>query len=269
VFAASTASTSDWNDRKGMLPRTPAEPLRDLAGSLLALALASAAALALARATLPDAAPSLRTLLAAAAPTLLAPLFWPGLTTARLRRGLGYAAGVGTLALLGTLALNTGQQLWPTTLAAAAVAAIIAFGSHGLAGTLQLALERQVAGVRAREAALVITLLTLWLLAAAPVWLSPLAESHASSTSASPWLADLLLNVSPLAQLAVAAGNDLLRNDWFYAHSALAGMPVSYPRLALVLPAWLALGALPSAIERRARPARPNSPVHAALESPS
>jgi hypothetical protein len=46
-------------------------------------------------------------------------------------------------------------------------------------------------------------------------------------------------------------------------------MPVSYPRLGLVLPAWLALGALPAAFERRARPVRPASSVHAALESSS
>jgi hypothetical protein len=252
------------------MSRAPEVPLRDLASPLLALALATGFVLLLARAAWPDAAPSLLTLLAAAAPTLLAPLFWPGLATAhRLRRGLCYAAGVGTIALLGTWWLNGERQLWQTTLVAAGVAAIITFGSCGFAGSLQAGLERRGAVIRAREAAVLATALTLWALAAAPVWLAPLAELHASSRSASPWFADALLAASPLAQLAVAAGNDLLRNDWFYAHSALGGMPVGYPRLGLVLPAWLALGALPAAIERRTRPVRPTSSVHAALESSS
>lgn len=252
------------------MSRVPAVPLRDLASPLLALALATGLVLLLARAAWPDAAPSLLTLLAAAVPMLLAPLFWPGRATARLRwRGLCYAAGVGTIALLGTWLLAAERHLWPTTLASASVAAIITFGSCGFAGSLQAGLERRVAVVRAREAAMLATALTLWVLAAAPVWLAPLAELHASSSSATPWLADALLAASPLAQLAVAAGNDLLRNDWFYAHSALAGMPVSYPRLGLVLPAWLALGALPAAIERHARPLRPTASVHAALESSS
>jgi hypothetical protein len=249
------------------MQRLSADPFRDLAAALLALALAAGAVLAVAHAALPDAAPSLRTLLAAAAPTLLAPLFWPGLATAHLWRGLGYATGVGAIALLGTLALNAERQLWSTTFAAAGVAAIIAFGSHGVAGSLQLALDRRVAGAPAREAAVLATALALWLLAAAPVLLAPLAESHPSSFSSSPWFGDALLAVSPLTQLAVAAGNDLLRNDWFYAHSALAGMPVSYPHLGLALPACLALGALPAALERRRRPLLATSSVHAVLES--
>lgn len=251
-----------------MLQTSPT-PLRDLAGPLLALALASAATLAVARAALPDAAPSLLTLIAAAVPALLAPLFWPGRAAPDLRRGLGYAAGVGAIALLGTLLLNAERHLWSTTLVTAGVAAAIGFGSCGVAGALQSLLERRLGAIPAREAALVATALALWALAAAPVWLAPLAESHPSSTGASPWFANALLAASPLAQLAVAAGNDLLRNDWFYAHSALAGMPVGYPHLGLVLPAWLALGTLTVAIERRARAPRPTPSVHAALESSS
>jgi hypothetical protein len=171
------------------------------------------------------------------------------------------------IALLGTLALNAERQLWSTTLATAGTAAIIAFGSHGVAGSLQLAPGRRVANLPAREAAVLATALALWLLAATPVWLAPLAESHPSSASPSPWVGDALLAVSPLAQLAVAAGNDLLRVDWFYAHSALAGMPVSYPRLGLALPVWLALGVLPAAIEHRQRLRLPTPSVHAVLES--
>ena len=50
--------------------------------------------------------------------------------------------------------------------------------------------------------------------------------------------------VSPLTHLAVASGNDLLRNQWFYQHSNLAGLRFDYPRLAPVMTAYCLLAAV-------------------------
>ena len=60
----------------------------------------------------------------------------------------------------------------------------------------------------------------LWLAAAAPLWLGPLADLFAGVR---PRLPTFVLASSPLAHLAAAAGYDILRGQWFYAHSSLGG----------------------------------------------
>ena len=62
-----------------------------------------------------------------------------------------------------------------------------------------------------------------------PLWLGPAAELLASRL---PWIVNAALGVSPLTHLAVASGNDLLRNAWFYQHANLAALQFSYPGLA-------------------------------------
>lgn len=42
---------------------------------------------------------------------------------------------------------------------------------------------------------------------------------------------DTVLGLSPLTHLAVASGNDLLRNPWLYQHSNLSGLQFEYPTL--------------------------------------
>jgi hypothetical protein len=76
-----------------------------------------------------------------------------------------------------------------------------------------------------------IVLITMILtLAAAPVWLGPMAAllGEESGTGA------VALAVSPLVQIAVAADADLLRTPWFYSHSVLGSVRFSYPAYASV-----------------------------------
>ena len=63
-------------------------------------------------------------------------------------------------------------------------------------------------------------------LATLPFWLGPAAESL---TARHPGIIDVVVGLSPVTHLAVASGNDLLRNPWLYEHSNLAVLLVSYP----------------------------------------
>ena len=71
--------------------------------------------------------------------------------------------------------------------------------------------------------------IVLALLGSVPLWLGPAGELLARRH---PWIIDAVIGVSPLTHLAVASGNDLLRNPWFYQHSNLAALQFSYPSLA-------------------------------------
>jgi hypothetical protein len=85
----------------------------------------------------------------------------------------------------------------------------------------------------ARAIAGVAVVAVLALLGSLPLWLGPAAELLSARNHGA---IDAALGLSPLIHLAVAAANDLLRNDWFYQHSSLAGLPFSYPGLAAT--AW-------------------------------
>jgi hypothetical protein len=80
-----------------------------------------------------------------------------------------------------------------------------------------------------------------------PLWLGPFAQLLGDRGGR---FADAVVGVSPLTHLAVASGNDLLRNQWFYQHSNLAALPVSYPGVPAIALSYasvlsvLALGAL-------------------------
>jgi len=78
--------------------------------------------------------------------------------------------------------------------------------------------------------------------------------------------------VSPLTHLAVASGNDLLRNPWFYQHSNLAALQFSYPSLAeLILSyglAFLALALIPLASRWTRRPVASEPPILTSTEQP-
>ena len=50
--------------------------------------------------------------------------------------------------------------------------------------------------------------------------------------------------MSPLTHLAVASGNDLLRNQWFYQHSNLASLQISYPELNALAWGYLFAGSM-------------------------
>ncbi len=183
--------------------------------------------------------PSAFNVMVASVVALLAPLFWPG-TQAAGRRGL-----------------------WPVLawcLAATALAALLMFGLNprgqrlaGLAGVctqllllllaVHLLLARLLARwggegrLLARGAGQAGVVLLMALLAALPLWLGPAVQGLAAGSDDA---VDLLLALSPLVHLAVAAGNDLLRNGWFYEHSNLAGLPFSYPDVAKLVLAYAA-----------------------------
>ena len=70
--------------------------------------------------------------------------------------------------------------------------------------------------------------IALALLGAMPLWLGPAAELLSGQH---PWTIDAVIGLSPLTHLAVASGNDLLRNQWLYEHSNLAALQFSYPVL--------------------------------------
>lgn len=71
----------------------------------------------------------------------------------------------------------------------------------------------------------------LWLLAAAPLWLGPLADLRAREGTA---VAEAIVAASPLVHLGLAAGQDVLRTQWFYANSSLGSLQFDYPSLASV-----------------------------------
>ena len=68
--------------------------------------------------------------------------------------------------------------------------------------------------------------LALAALGSLPLWLGPMAEQLSAGH---PSTIDTVLGISPLTHLAVAYGNDLLRNAWLYQHSNLAGLQADYP----------------------------------------
>ncbi len=68
----------------------------------------------------------------------------------------------------------------------------------------------------------------LWLLATAPLWLGPLA---ALGAEAGLERASVIVAASPLVHLGVAAGQDLLRTQWWYAHTSFGSLQFDYPSL--------------------------------------
>jgi hypothetical protein len=80
--------------------------------------------------------------------------------------------------------------------------------------------------------------IVLALLGSVPLWLGPAAELLARRHA---WIIDAVVGVSPLTHLAVASGNDLLRNPWFYQHSNLAALRFSYPSLTTLMATYIAI----------------------------
>lgn len=175
---------------------------------------------------------SLRLLLAVAVPALLSPLF--GANAAGLQlvpsRALGWACSTALLAAaswLGAGELPLDRLLAPT-LVALAIVLVAALAQVVLVRVLAAG---GIAAATATEAACWLVTATLWLLAAAPLWLGPVADLAAKS---GPAAAEAVVAASPLVHLAVAAGQDLLRTEWFYAHSSLGSLQFDYPPLAVI-----------------------------------
>lgn len=175
---------------------------------------------------------------------LLAPLFWPGradtgrLTAARI---IGWSLAATLLAGVAALLSGIGVAWLSRAAAACAVLFLVLLVVHSVAAALESLLHgrtKQTEG--ARETAAWLVTAALATVAAAPLWLGPAAELASAN---SPQAVDTAVAVSPLTHLAVASGNDLLRNQWFYQHSNLSGLRFDYPRLAPLMTAYGLLAA--------------------------
>jgi len=201
------------------------------------LFLAALLAVACLRAVAPDLPQSGQRVVVAAAVALLAPMLWPGLAATPLLtalRVLLWSAvavfGVVCAALLGPWLYGFAAPGFEPVFLTGALLLALLLWVHTLVALLE---AHWRSGARSPEAAremaagTVALLLALW--AALPLWLGPWAEllSHEHE-----WVVDAVIGASPLTHLAVASGNDLLRNPWLYQHSNLAALPFSYPVLA-------------------------------------
>lgn len=178
---------------------------------------------------------SLAALLAVGVPTLLAPLFWPRVEPSGARLLIWAVAP--TLASVVVAAalwiLRGAAPALPLLARAGLVAVLLLAAAHQLSALIEPVVRRLGASAAsAREWSCWTVTALLWLAAAAPVWLGPLADLGARTQ---PHLPTVILGASPLAHLAVAAGFDLLRDQWFYAHSSLGALQVDYPRLPALL----------------------------------
>lgn len=188
---------------------------------------------------------SARIVLVAAVVGLLAPLFWPGRAgTVRITMVRIVAWSLASAGLAAAIALISGLGVdrLPRAATALAVLFLALVAVHAVAATVEGLLQRRAAGPEAaRESAAWIATAALMTLGAAPLWLGPAAELALADR---PRAVDAVVAVSPLTHLAVASGNDLLRNQWFYQHSNLAGLRFDYPRLAPVMTAYCLLAAV-------------------------
>jgi hypothetical protein len=199
------------------------------------LAVAVVVMLAAFGATATDLQPSALRVAVTAIVGLLAPLFWPGsaATAARtaLRIGGWLLAAVGVAAIALRFTGDHGQP-FARILPACAMLSLILLVTHTLAAGLEGHWRGESADAeKAREMAGRAAATVLALLGSAPLWLGPAAELLARRHA---WIIDAVIGISPLTHLAVAGGNDLLRNPWFYQHANLAALQFSYPGLAEV-----------------------------------
>lgn len=180
-----------------------------------------------------DASPASRLLAVIALPTLLAPLFVRPSQAAPGALARPVADWAMALLLLAVFTWFTagGWSLASTAAPLAVALGVVLVTSLATDVTASLARRAGVVATAAHESARWLVVAALWLLAAAPLWLAPVADLAAGSGSAS---AAAIVAMSPLVHLAIAAGQDLLRTEWFYAHSSLGSLQFEYPSLAAI-----------------------------------
>ena len=246
--------------------------MRDLATSSVGLVVSTALLTVAVVGSGGDLQPSAQRVLAAAVPGLLAVLFRPVLyPTASWRRHAGVIAAwalvVATVALLTGLVLAP-DLAWRTLrplLATVACLLVLILPVLTLATLLDVlsAGASRVSRSAAGEASAWCLTALLVLLASAPLWLGPAAELALPER---PGVSEAVLAASPLSPLAVSAGNDLLRNQWFYQRANLASLPVAYGRPAATLAVGLAAFAV--LLVLLAQVAGPGVRRQAAMEPP-
>lgn len=185
-----------------------------------------------------DASGSWQMLLVTAVPALLAPLF--AASAAGLERVLSCLPGWAcSTALLASLSWLSAGRLPLDRLPGPL---LVALGIVLVTGLARLVLARALAAAGAAataadESARWLATALLWLLAAAPLWLGPLADLAAHNGPATP---EAVVAMSPLVHLAVAAGQDLLRSQWLYAHSSLGSLQFDYPSVTAIAAGYAA-----------------------------
>ena len=205
------------------------------------LVVAAALVLAASGAASLDLQPSARLVMVTAVVALLAPLFWPGnaptLGTTAMRVAL-WSLGIAALTTIAVSIARAAGLPMPRAVSACAVLMLILLLTHAFSSGLEALLQDATeSSDSAREVATWTTSAVLALLGSAPLWLGPMAELLANGDTA---VLDPVIGVSPLTHLAVASGNDLLRNQWFYQHSNLAALQWSYPGFATIILCYLA-----------------------------
>jgi hypothetical protein len=215
--------------------------------------------------------PSLLCLLAASMVAVLAPLFWPGsahdgrATSTRVLLWSAIGSGIVVLAMT----VWGGSRPTPAAaLRCIGVLAAILYLSHMLAVFLEYWWTKRDGNTdQARDAAGRAVALSLVLLGSLPLWLGPAAELLSDRHA---WAVDAVLGLSPLTHLAVASGNDLLRNQWLYQHSNLSGLQFDYPALGALAWAYgslcLVAGAMAMAVSRRRGVGKPPTRSHLSEE---
>src|SRR5690349_6962522 len=179
------------------------------------MAIAVVVVLAALGVTANDLQPSAQRVLVTAVIAAIAPLFWPGKAQTPARTILIVAAWSGAVSLLAaaTLFMLRGVVAGPSLTRITAVCSmllLIMLVTHAFAASIEsCAAARSADPNSARELAGRVACLVLVLLRALPVWFGPAAALAGNAEVA---LIDPLLGISPLTHLAVASGNDLLRN---------------------------------------------------------
>jgi hypothetical protein len=211
---------------------------RPIFGSLAAFGLTALLLISAMGAYSSDLQGSARLVLVTSVVAVLSPLFWPGrAATARSTawRALGWSFAASTLAAVAILGVGGAQGL----ASACSTLLLICITTLGVAAwTESLLARRGLDSAAARNASAWLATAMLVITGAAPLWLGPAAELAAVER---PRALAAVVAMSPLTHLAIAGGNDLLRNQWFYQHSNLSGLRFDYPRLMPVLAGYAAV----------------------------
>lgn len=174
--------------------------------------------------------PSMLRLEVAAVVAVLAPLFWPGAGTsaeAAAMRVTGWSLASTALAAIVIVVLGGfGQPALPVLLVCVMLLAILILVHAAMAFVEHRWRARWGDAEGARELAGRATVIAFVVLGTLPFWSGPIAEVVSVRH---PGVLDLVMGLSPVTHLAVASGSDVLRINWFYEHSNLSALRVSYP----------------------------------------
>jgi hypothetical protein len=172
---------------------------------------------------------------------LVAPLFWPGAAehpASTAGRVLAWSAACAIVGAVLILVIGGARQSPGAVVAAAAMLMLLLLVAHALAATIEVCLRAcSVDASSARPMAGTLATLVVALLGSLPMWLGPAAELFARAHA---WAIDAVVAASPLTHLALASGNDLLRNEWLYDRSNLAKLAVTYPGVPAVVAGYVA-----------------------------